>query len=75
MSKQQKRVKKKRDKTYRGEDAAVTATKVTRVSVPDRSKLGEWWIEHKKQIRLRAISLSVFALLFLFILLVVSWIF
>jgi len=40
--------KKKRTKQYRGVDAAMTKPTVTRISAANRSKLGQWWFEHKR---------------------------
>jgi hypothetical protein len=40
--------KKKRNKIYTGVDAAVTKPIITRISAANRSKLGQWWFEHKK---------------------------
>lgn len=42
------KVKKKRNKTYRGADAAMTRPTVTRISAAHRSKLGQWWFDHKR---------------------------
>lgn len=40
--------KKKRNKQYRGVDAAITKPTVTRLSAANRSKLGQWWFERKR---------------------------
>jgi hypothetical protein len=40
--------KKKRNKQYRGIDAAITRPTVTRISAVKRSKLGQWWFDHKR---------------------------
>lgn len=42
------KVKKKRNKQYRGADAALTKPTITRMSAANRSKLGQWWFERKK---------------------------
>lgn len=42
------KTKKKRNKPYRGADAAMTRPSVTRISAANRSKLGQWWFEHKR---------------------------
>ena len=48
------RIKKKRNKQYRGEDAAPSQpASVTKVSVPKRSKLGKWWYENRKSVARR----------------------
>lgn len=43
---------KKRNKPYKGEDAKITAPKVTRVKAVVRSPLGEWWHTRKKTVKL-----------------------
>lgn len=40
--------KKKRNKQYRGVDAAITKPSVTRISAANRSKFGQWWFERKR---------------------------
>jgi len=40
--------KKKRNKIYTGVDAAMTRPTVTRISATNRSKIGQWWFEHKR---------------------------
>jgi hypothetical protein len=42
------KAKKKRNKQYRGADAALTKPSITRISAANRSKVGQWWFEHKK---------------------------
>lgn len=42
------KVKKKRNKQYRGVDAAMTKPTVTRISAANRSKFGQWWFERKR---------------------------
>lgn len=42
------KVKKKRNKQYRGADAAMTKPSVTRISAANRSKIGQWWFERKQ---------------------------
>jgi hypothetical protein len=42
------KVKKKRNKQYRGADAALTKPSVTRISAVNRSKLGQWWYDRKR---------------------------
>jgi hypothetical protein len=43
--------KKKRNKVYRGADAAATRPTVTRISAANRTKLGQWWFDHKRVAR------------------------
>lgn len=49
---------KKRNKVYRGEDAAVTAPKdepvVHRYTAVKRSKPAEWWHDHKRTVKIGA---------------------
>lgn len=40
--------KKKRNKVYRGVDAALDRPVVTRISAANRSKLGQWWFDNKR---------------------------
>lgn len=40
--------KKKRNKVYTGQGAAVTRPTVTRVNAVKRSKLTQWWIDNKR---------------------------
>ena len=40
--------KKKRNKVYTGTDAAIVKPVITRISAVNRSKVGQWWFDHKK---------------------------
>lgn len=40
--------KKKRNKQYRGVDAALERPVVTKISAVNRSKFGQWWFERKR---------------------------
>ena len=42
------KTKKKRNKQYRGQDAAMSRPSVTRISAANRSKFGQWWFERKR---------------------------
>lgn len=42
------KAKKKRNKQYRGADAAMTKPSVTRITAANRSNIGQWWFERKK---------------------------
>lgn len=42
------KTKKKRNKVYRGADAAIDRPVVTRISAVHRSKVGQWWYDNKK---------------------------
>lgn len=43
--------KKKRNKQYRGVDAAIDRPVVTRISAANRSKLGQWWFDRKRVLK------------------------
>jgi hypothetical protein len=54
-----RRHKKKRNKSYRGEDAVVEQPKVPepvvhRYTAVERSKTGEWWHDHKRAVKVGA---------------------
>ena len=60
--------KKKRNKVYRGADAAMTRPTVTRISAVQRTKPGQWWFDHKKVAKPVIIaSLIVLAVIWLII--------
>jgi hypothetical protein len=40
--------KKKRNKVYTGVDAAVDRPVVIKISAVNRSKIGQWWFDHKR---------------------------
>jgi hypothetical protein len=40
--------KKRRNKVYTGQDAAVQRPTVTRISAVNRSRIGQWWFDHKR---------------------------
>ena len=40
--------KKKRNKVYRGVDAAIDKPIVTRIEAVNRNKISQWWFDHKK---------------------------
>lgn len=42
------RQKKKRNKVYRGADAAVDRPTITKITAVKRSTLGQWWFDHKR---------------------------
>lgn len=42
------KVKKKRNKVYRGADASVTRPTVTRMSAANRNATSQWWFEKKR---------------------------
>lgn len=56
-----KKQKKKRNKVYRGADAAMQRPVVTKVTAVNRSKLGQWWFERKKFLK-PAVTVGVIVL-------------
>lgn len=40
--------KKKRNKVYTGQDAAITKPTVTRIQAANRNKIQQWWFEKKR---------------------------
>jgi hypothetical protein len=40
--------KKKRNKVYTGVDAAIDRPVVVKISAVNRSKIGQWWFDHKR---------------------------
>lgn len=58
--------KKKRNKVYRGVDAALDRPVVTRISAANRSKVGQWWFDNKRVAKpILIISGVVFAIIWL----------
>ena len=53
------KVKKKRNKQYRGVDAAITKPTVTRISAANRSKIGQWWFERKRILKPVGITIII----------------
>lgn len=51
--------KKKRNKRYTGEDAAMTCPSITRVQAVDRGRVGQWWFEKKRTVKISAIATAV----------------
>lgn len=51
--------KKKRNKKYSGSEATVTRPKITRVQAVNRSKAGQWWVEHKRVAKPLSIAVAV----------------
>ncbi|MGD8373381.1 MAG: hypothetical protein PVI21_00810 [Candidatus Woesebacteria bacterium] len=46
-----KKISKKRNKAYRGKDAKSRAPVVHHYQAVQRSRFGEWWLEHKRQVK------------------------
>jgi hypothetical protein len=42
------KMKKKRNKRYQGQDAALAQSIVTKVQAANRNKFAQWWFDHKK---------------------------
>ncbi len=53
------KTKKKRNKQYRGVDAALTKPSVTRISAANRSKFGQWWFERKRILKPVLITVAI----------------
>lgn len=53
------KVKKKRNKQYRGPDAALTKPSVTRISAANRTKTGQWWFERKRVLKPVLVTLVI----------------
>jgi hypothetical protein len=59
--------KKKRNKIYQGAEAAVTRPTVTKISAANRSKIGQWWFDHKRIARPVFIAAAVVAFIVILI--------
>ena len=51
--------KKKRNKVYTGVDSSIVRPVITRVSAVNRSKVGQWWFDHKRIARPVLIGVGV----------------
>lgn len=60
--------KKKRNKVYRGKDAATTQPIVTRFEAANRNKLAQWWFE-KKRVAKPIIIVALIVIAFIIIIL------
>jgi hypothetical protein len=60
--------KKKRNKVYTGADAAITKPIITRIEAVNRSKLSQWWFEHKKALKpiLAVAGIVIFVIIIIF---------
>lgn len=54
--------KKKRNKAYTGNDAAISRPTITRVSAVNRNKLQQWWFEKKRIVKPVGITVGVVSL-------------
>jgi hypothetical protein len=59
--------KKKRNKVYQGADAAITRPTVTKITAANRSKIGQWWFDHKRIARPVLIAAAVIAVIVILI--------
>ena len=59
--------KKKRNKVYRGVDATLDRPVVTKISAANRSKVGQWWFDHKRIARPIIIATIVVAVIIVLI--------
>lgn len=59
--------KKKRNKQYRGQEAAMTRPAITRITAANRSKLGQWWFDRKKILKPVLIAVLIAAVVALLI--------
>jgi hypothetical protein len=59
--------KKKRNKSYQGADAAISRPTVTRIKAENRSKLKQWWLDHKRIVRPVAITIAIIAVIVILI--------
>lgn len=57
------KTKKKRNKPYRGQDAAATRPTITRVQAANRNRLSQWWFEKKRIAKPILIAVAVVVLL------------
>jgi hypothetical protein len=51
--------KKKRNKVYKGSDAATTQPSVTRIAAVRRNKPQQWWFDHKRIVKPVSITSGV----------------
>ena len=76
MSKQKANsTKRKRDKRYSGEGAAMSGKSVKRVSVQPKSRRKEWWEDNKMRILMRVVPLAIGLIFIWLVSLILRWIF
>ncbi len=51
--------KKKRNKVYKGSEAATSQPSITRVTAVKRNKAQQWWFEHKRIVKPVSIASGV----------------
>jgi hypothetical protein len=59
--------KKKRNKVYQGAEAAITRPTVTKITAVNRSRVGQWWFDHKRIARPVLIAAAVVAVIVILI--------
>jgi hypothetical protein len=59
--------KKKRNKPYRGVDAAISKPILTRISAANRNPVTQWWFEHKRIAKPVLIAALIFAVIIVLI--------
>jgi hypothetical protein len=59
--------KKKRDKVYKGSNAAMTRPTVTRIEAVNRNAVGQWWFDHKRIARPVLIGVGIATLVVILI--------
>lgn len=57
------KVKKKRNKKYQGVDAVMERPTITHVTAVNRSKVGQWWYDHKRIAKPVLIGVAVVAII------------
>lgn len=60
--------KKKRNKIYKGMDAAMDRPVITRISAVNRSKFGQWWFDNKT--RLKPILIASGVIIFIIVMII-----
>jgi len=55
--------KKKRNKPYRGVDAAMDKPVITRIAAANRNPVGQWWFEHKRIAKPILIAIAIILIL------------
>ncbi|RYX79127.1 hypothetical protein EON76_00125 [bacterium] len=55
--------KKKRDKSYKGSNAAMARPSVTRISAVHRNPVNQWWFDHKRVAKPVLIAVAVVAVI------------
>lgn len=64
--------KKKRNKAYKGSNAATTRPTITRMSAVNRNPVHQWWVDNKRIVRPVAIIAGIVAAIILIIVGIIS---